>query len=203
MRSRNWRLASMLVALVPALAMAPGALAQCGISTKLIKPSSWQPQIGGAQLMNVSEESAPIVGMWHVVFTAHSINGEASPSPGAVIDNSMVVWHADGTETMNSSRPAQDGNYCMGVWEQTGKSSYFLNHIPWQGNDTSGGAGGIGNPTGGAQILEQVTLSSDGNHYSGRFTLTAYDTAGNVEVTFTGTLSATRVTVGTKFTDLL
>jgi len=104
---------------------------------------------------------------------------------------------------MNSSRPAQDGNFCLGVWKQTGKLSYFLNHIPWQGNDPSGGPGGIGNPTGGAQILEQVTLSPDGNRYSGRFSLTAYDTSGNVEVTFTGTLSATRITVGTKFTDLL
>lgn len=205
MRSRNSKFASMLVALVLAFAVAPGAVAQCGLSAKLIKPSSWQPQMGGARLMDASlpEDSAPIVGMWHVVFTAHSMNGEAIPSPGAVIDNSMVVWHADGTEIMNSSRPAQDGNFCLGVWQQTGKSTYFLNHLPWQGNDPSGGPGGIGNPTGGAQILEQVTLSSDGNHYSGKFTLTAYDTSGNVEVTFTGTLSATRVTIGTKLTDLL
>lgn len=195
----------MLVALVLALAMAPGALVQCGLSTKLVKPSSWQPQMGGVHLMNAGlpEDSPSIVGMWHVVFTAHSMNGEAIPGPGPVIDNSVVVWHADGTEIMNSSRPAQDGNFCLGVWEKTGRLSYFLNHLPWQGNDPSGGAGGIGNPTGGAQILEQVTLSPDGNHYSGKFALTAYDTSGNVEVSFTGTISATRITTGTKITDLL
>ena len=193
----------MLVALVLALATAPGTLAQC-LSTKLVKPSSWQPQMGGVQLMTTALGDSPsIVGMWHVVFTAHSINGDAIPDPGAVIDNSVVVWHADGTEIMNSSRPAQDGNFCLGVWKQTGRLSYFLNHIPWQGNDPSGGAGGIGNPEGGAQVLEQVTLSPDGNHYSGRFSLTAYDTSGNISVTFTGTLSATRITPGTKFTDLL
>ena len=193
----------MLVALVLAVAMAPSAMAQC-LSTKLVKPSSWQPQMGGVQLMTTALGDSPsIVGMWHVVFTAHSINGDAIPDPGAVIDNSVVVWHADGTEIMNSSRPAQDGNFCLGVWKQTGKLSYFLNHIPWQGNDPSGGAGGIGNPEGGAQVLEQVTLSPDGNHYSGRFSLTAYDTSGNISVTFTGTLSATRITPGTKFTDLL
>lgn len=209
MRSRNWRFASMLVALVLALAVVPGALAQCGLSTKLAKPSSWQPQISGVHLMTTAfgddgdEQSPSIVGMWHVVFTAHSMNGEAIPDPGAVIDNSVVVWHADGTEIMNSSRPAQDGNFCLGVWKKTGRLSYFLNHIPWQGNDPSGGTGGIGNPEGGAQILEQVTLSPDGDHYSGSFTLTAYDTSGNVEVTFTGSLSATRITTGTKFTDLL
>jgi hypothetical protein len=193
----------MLVALVLAVAMAPSAIAQC-LSTKLVQPSSWQPQIGGVHLMTTTFGDSPsIVGMWHVVFTATSMNGESIPSPGAVIDNSVVVWHADGTEIMNSSRPAQDGNFCLGVWKQTGKLSYFLNHIPWQGNDPSGGAGGIGNPEGGAQVLEQVTLSPDGNHYSGRFSLTAYDTSGNISVTFTGTLSATRITVGTKFTDLL
>jgi hypothetical protein len=195
------------VFLVLVLVLAGGlsALAQCGVSTKLAKPSSWQPQMGGEALMNValSDDSPSIVGMWHVVWTAHSMNGESIPSPGVRIDNSVVVWHADGTEIMNSSRPAQDGNFCLGVWKQTGKLSYFLNHIPWQGNDPSGGAGGIGNPTGGAQILEQVTLNPDGNHYSGKFSLTAYDSSGNVEVVFTGTLSATRITPGTKFTDLL
>lgn len=199
----------MLVALVLSLTIAPGALAQCGLSGKLVKPSSWQPQIGGVHLMKAAlvddgdEDSPSIVGMWHVKFTAHSINGEAIPDPGAVIDNSVVVLHADGTEIMNSSRPAQDGNFCLGVWKRTGKLSYFLNHIPWQGNDPSGGPSGIGNPAGGAQILEQITLSPDGNHYSGTFTETAYDLAGNIEVTFTGTLSATRITAATKFADLL
>jgi hypothetical protein len=208
MRSRNWKFASMLVALVLALAVVPGALAQC-ISTKLVKPSSWQPKMGGVHLMTTAfgddrdENSPSIVGMWHAVFTAHSINGEEIPSPGAVVDNSVVGWHADGTEIMNSSRPAQDGNFCLGVWKKTGRLSYFLNHIPWQGNDPSGGPSGIGNPQGGAQLLEQVTLSPDGDHYSGTFTVTAYDTSGNIEVTATGTLSATRITTGTKFTDLL
>ncbi|MGA7927610.1 MAG: hypothetical protein WCA20_16670 [Candidatus Sulfotelmatobacter sp.] len=33
---------------------------------------------------------------------------------------------------MNSARPAQDGNFCLGVWTRTGKLKYYLNHIPWQ-----------------------------------------------------------------------
>ena len=209
MRSRNWRFASILIALVLALAAIPSAQAQCGLSSKAVRPSSWQPQIGGLHLTTAAfeedreEDSASIVGMWHVVFTAHSMNGESIPDPGAVTDNSMVVWHADGTEIMNSSRPAQDGNFCLGVWKKTGKFSYFLNHMPWQGNDPTGGPSGIGNPAGGAQILEQIRLSPDGNHYSGTFTETAYDPSGNIEVTFTGTLKATRVTTATKLTDLL
>jgi hypothetical protein len=208
-RSRNWGFASISIALVLALAPIPSAQAQCGLSSKLVRPSSWQPQISGVRLMSAAftedgdEDSASIVGMWHVVFTAHSMNGESIPDPGAVTDNSLVVWHADGTEIMNSSRPAQDGNFCLGVWKKTGKFSYLLNHIPWQGNDPSGGPSGIGNPAGGAQIIERITLSPDGNHYSGTFTETAYDTSGNIEVSFTGTLTATRVTTGTKLTDLL
>lgn len=199
----------MLVALVLAFATVPGAEAQCGLSTKLVKPSSWQPHIGGLHLMKAAfaddgdEDSPTIVGMWHVVFTAHSMNGDPIPDPGAEIDNSMVVWHSDGTEIMNSSRPPQDGNFCLGVWKRTGKLTYFLNHIPWRGNDPSGGPSGIGNPLGGTQMIEQVTLNPDGNHYSGTFTLTAYDTSGNIEISFTGTLSATRVTTGTNITDLL
>jgi hypothetical protein len=203
MKTGNWRFASMLVALVLALAIAPGALAQC-LSTNLVKPSSWQPQIGGAHLMNAGfdedRDSPSIVGMWHVVFTANSMNGEEIPA--TVIDNAVVVWHADGTEIMNSSRPAQDGNFCLGVWKKTGRLSYFLNHIPWQGNDPTN-APGIGNPEGGAQVLEQVNLSQDGNHYSGWFTLRAYDTTGKQTISFTGSLSATRITTGTKITDLL
>ena len=208
MRSRNCRFASTMVALVLALTMVPGALAQCGLSTKLVKPTGWSSKVGGAHVMraafNEGDEASPsIVGMWHVVFTANSINGQSIPAPGAVIDNALVVWHRDGTEIMNSSRPAQDGNFCLGIWERTGKLSYSLNHIPWQGNDPSNAPGGIGNPEGAAQILEQITLSPDGSHYSGSFTLTAYDTSGNQTVTFSGTLVGTRVTITTKATDLL
>lgn len=47
-----------------------------------------------------------------------------------------------------------------------------------------------------------VTLSPDGNHYSGTFTLDAYDTSGNV-THIAGILSATRITMATKVPDLL
>jgi hypothetical protein len=115
----------------------------------------------------------------------------------------VVVWHSDGTEIMNSSRPAQDGNFCLGVWAQTGRLSYSLNHIPWQGNDLTNAPSGIGNPQLGAQIIEEVNLSPDGNHYSGSFTLTAYDASGNPTLSFSGNLAATRITTKTKITDLL
>jgi hypothetical protein len=98
---------------------------------------------------------------------------------------------------MNSSRPAQDGNFCLGVWQQTGRRQYFLNHIPWQGNDP------FGNPQGGAQILEKITLSPDGNSYSGKFTFQAYDINGNPGLAVTGEVMATRITTSTPFSSLL
>jgi hypothetical protein len=198
-----------MVALVLAVATVPAALAQCGLPTKLVKPASWSPASGAAHLMRASlasfddndQDEPSIVGMWHVVFTIQTANGE--PASGT-LDNSVVVWHSDGTEIMNSSRPAQDGNFCLGVWARTGRLKYFLNHIPWQGNDPSNAPSGIGNPSGGAQLLEQVTLSPDGNHYSGKFAFTAYDAKGNTaSPLFTGTISATRITTSTPFSSLL
>lgn len=144
--------------------------------------------------------------MWHVVFTAKTQNGETIPvEGGVVIDNSVAVWHSDGTEIMNSSRSAQDGNFCLGVWRQTGPCTYYLNHIPWQGNvfDPSAPPDTIGPPQSGAQIVEKITLSPDGNSHSGTFTLHAYDTSGNVYTWFTGVLSAKRITPDTPFKSLL
>ena len=148
----------------------------------------------------MNEALDPIVGMWHVTFTAEK--NELGPPDGTPIDNSIVVWHSDGTEIMNSLRPAQDGNFCLGVWEKTGKFTYKLNHLPWAGNDTTN-APGIGNPQGGVQIFQEITLSPDGNHYTGRFTLDAYDPSGNSTAHIIGVINATRLTVNTKMRDLL
>ncbi|HZB87405.1 MAG TPA: hypothetical protein VE291_01995 [Terracidiphilus sp.] len=193
-------------------AAVPGAAAQCGLPNKPIKPTSWHPKLGQVHpsLVRTAYENInfepSIVGMWHAIFTAQTQNGEEIPVPGGVvIDNSVVVWHSDGTEIMNSSRSAQDGNFCLGVWEQTGPRTFFLNHIPWQGNvfDPTVPPDTIGAPQGGAQILERIRLSPDGNSYEGTFTLTAYDTSGKVYVSFTGTLSAKRITPNTPFSALL
>ena len=196
-------------ALTLVLSIAPAGMAQCGLPNKLIKPSNWSPQYDATRpqlVLAALDGSAPIVGMWHVVFTAQTQNGETIPvTGGVVIDNSVVVWHGDGTEIMNSSRSAQDGNFCLGVWERTGDRTYLLNHIPWQGNvyDPAAAPDAIGAPQGGAQIIEKITLSPDGNSYTGTFTLHAYDTSGNVYVWFTGVLSAKRITPETPFGALL
>src|SRR5207247_2707014 len=136
-----------------------------------------------------------------VTFTAEG--NEYGPTDGTPIDNSLVVWHSDHTEIMASSRPAQDGDICMGIWEKTGKSKYKLNHLAWFSNDTANAPSGIGNPTGPARLLEDVTLSADGRQYAGTYATYAYDTSGNLVVHVVGVIAATRITLDTTVPDLL
>lgn len=207
---KRWKLAPVLTVLAFLMAITPNLLASCGLSPKAVRPTSGSPLYGAAHLVQAAYpdedfgrgEAAPIVGMWHVIFTAKTMNGASIPN--TVIDNALVVWHSDKTEIMNSARPPQDGDFCMGVWERTDKCKYKLNHFAWGANAfPTDPPTAIGPPVGPVHYVEKVELSEDGKRYSGVFTLDAYDTSGNVSTSFTGTLSATRVTVDTKVPDLL
>ena len=138
---------------------------------------------------------------WHVTFTAKG--NPDGPPDGTPIDNALIVWHADGTEIMNSGRPPQDGDFCMGVWEKVGPNKYKVNHFAWGGNDTTNAPTGIGNPAGPTRFIERVTLSADGNSFSGTFRLRATDTTGKPTATIFGTITGTRVTMGTTIEELL
>jgi hypothetical protein len=182
------------------------ASAACGdanqFGTKL-RRQSWQGpgSLQPGSLLRTADDSDSIVGMWHVTFTAQgNPNG---PPDGTPIDNALATWHSDGTELMNSARPPQDGDFCMGVWKRTGRFTYKLNHFAWFANDTANAPSGIGNPTGPTRILQQVTLSADGKHYSGTFTLDAYDTSGTQVAHIVGVIAATRITINTTVPDLL
>jgi hypothetical protein len=209
MKAAHCRLVPAVCALALGFALVTSAHAQCGLPTKLVKPTSWHPQFGQARLLRTAvvgsvdqDDFGPsIVGMWHVTFTAQTLGG--STIPDTFIDNALVVWHADKTEIMNSVRPPQDGNFCMGVWEQTGRFSYKLNHFAWFANGfPTDPPTEIGPPVGPTRITESVTLAPDGDRYSGTFTLTAYNTSGTIASAFTGVITATRITIHTKATDL-
>jgi hypothetical protein len=177
------------------------ANAECGSPSNphALQPQSWQGNElfqQGSLLLASNHGDDPIVGMWQAKFTAEGNTGSMAPPDGTPIDSAFVQWHNDGTEIMNSGRPAQDGNFCLGVWKRTGKSSYKLNHLAL-GNDTTNAPTGIGNPLGPTQIRENIVLSRDGNSYSGSFTLDAYDTSGNNVAHIVGKISATRITVST------
>lgn len=198
-----------------ALMCVPNAQAACGsVAQPQAHPSSFQFQFGSANMMRAAlagqdggydRDGASIVGMWHVTFTSH---GAGSDLPeGAPVDNALVVFHGDKTEIMNSDRPPQDGNFCMGIWKQTGRNTYELNHFAWFSNnyDPTNPAswGEIGPAQGPTRIVEQITVDPDGSHYSGTFTLDAYDTSGNVAVHIVGVLSGTRITMDTTVPNLL
>src|ERR1700733_6240988 len=90
------------------------AAAQCGTPTAKLHKQGWRVGDPTALLTQAGDTLEPIVGLWHVTFTAEG-NSEGPPN-GTPIDNALVVWHSDGTEIMNSLRPPQDGDFCMGVW---------------------------------------------------------------------------------------
>ena len=199
-KSNGWMW--MLSAAALALALAQGAVAQCGISAKAVKPAAWHPQFGAHFRLAADDDpfhhegGKSIVGMWHVIFTADTAMG--APISPMVVDNALVVWHADGTEIMNSVRPPQDGNFCLGVWEETGRGQYFLNHFAWYSNAFPNSTdNGIGSATGPTHIREWVTLGADGNHFTGKFQLDAYDLSNKISPSFTGSLSGTRITTST------
>jgi hypothetical protein len=192
------KLAAVLGIVVLSAMLAATAHAACTtlpVPHALLKPQSWQGNgFGPASLLYVHDSNDPIVGMWKVTFTAKG-NGPDGPPDNTPIDNAVVVWHSDGTEIMNSGRPAQDGNFCMGVWENKGRFGYKLNHFAL-GNDATNAPSGIGNPSPG-NIRENVFLSRDGKSYWGTFTLDAYDPSGNLVAHIVGVVSGTRITVNT------
>ncbi len=136
-----------------------------------------------------SEQSAGIVGLWDVKFV--SVGTPGIPD-GTVIDHAYVVWHSDGTEIMNSSRPAISSNFCLGVWKQIGlgRGTFKLNHFAkaW---DMDTGKTFVGP----VNIKEQVVLGRSEDSYQGTFTLDQFDTNGNVLAHVTGTLTGVRITV--------
>ena len=183
MRSRlNIKLWPTLGVLI--LGLAPGALAQssnmgCGYNSSSKPSATLKP----ASLVLVSKNDwvgAPITGFWKV---------QAALPDGTVIDDGYATWHADGTEIINSSRPPISGNFCMGVWKRTGRSTYKLNHFA-MGWDASGT-----NFIGPTNLKEEVVLDRSHNSYAGTCTVDQYDTNGNVIGHVAGNVTAQRITV--------
>lgn len=186
MKTTFKRLTSAFGLLLAASLFTATAVAQCpGGATPVAKlhRQAWEGGSAASLLRLAADSADPIVGMWRVQFT----------SDGAVIDQALVQWHADGTELMNSSRNPVTGSYCMGVWKNTGSSVYRLNHYGLSWDPTTSTT----SPLGLASIRENVTLSSDGDSYTGLFVITQYDESGNVLATIKGKLVASRINVNT------
>jgi hypothetical protein len=64
------------------------------------------------------------------------------------------------------------GSFCMGVWKQTGRRTFSLNH--WALAWAADGVTFIGP----MNVTEVVTVYGDGDSYKGTFQLTQYDATG-------------------------
>jgi hypothetical protein len=162
-----------------------GDISKLGLGTNPVQRQAWRG-LRPSQMkpLLVSESRERIVGLWKVIFTSEGTDGIPD---GTVIDSAFAQWHSDGTEIMNSSRSPVTQSFCLGVWKETGESTYKLNHfaISWDQK---------GNLVGPANIREEVTLEGR-EHFTGTFTIDQYDQAGNLLAHLAGVLTGTRITV--------
>jgi hypothetical protein len=164
-----------------ALVAAPAAFAGCAS----VQPASYQAGSDDVQLIRAAVVTPAnlgvnsIVGLWSVSLMAG----------GAQVDWGYAEWHSDGTEIMNSGghSPAS-GNFCLGVWRQSGPNTYHLKHYPLAYNPGTGALA--------AKIIltEDVTVDRTGDNFTGTFTEDVYDPTGTMlQVHVPGTISGHRV----------
>jgi hypothetical protein len=156
-------------ALASAAALAPAAWAGCG-GEPAKQPASWTTSGSPLALTRVDFAQARITGLWSVTLTA-------ALDPTHDNDWGYSEWHSDGTEIMNSGghTPAS-GNFCLGVWAQTGPNSYHLNH--WALSYVPSASAPYGTLAAKVNLKEDVTLGAAGNAFSGTFTLDIYVQGG-------------------------
>jgi len=146
-------------------------------------------------VFHLASYQASIVGLWKFEMLAKSTPANTNPMPdGTLVDFGTQAWHSDGTELLNSGiRNPADGNFCQGVWEQVGPSTFKLNHMPlaW------GGGSYIG------PVKMHILVNEDGDRFSGYFSETVYQASATpghefdesaAIVTITGTITANRIT---------
>jgi hypothetical protein len=147
-----------------------------------LQPSLFIPSEYGSESFQFVSDDDPrsIVGMWSVQYV----------SGGNVIDFGYAVWHADGTDFINSGGHAPSTqNYCLGVWKKTAPFTYKLKHLVLS-YDTSG------NLDAHVILHETVVVSRTGTSYSGPFTIDVYALDGTTLLQHVaGEVTGTRITV--------
>lgn len=156
---------------------------------QLVTPANLARELSNAAIAN----SPSIVGMWSFQFISV---GNASHNPsiadGTQLNFGYNQFHSDETEILNSGArsPAQE-NFCLGVWQKTGRFTYQLNHFAL--NYTAS----TGTLIGRILVVETITVSPGGTAFSGTFAETVFDTMGNKTDHLTGQVTAQRITVDT------
>ena len=134
-----------------------------------------------------------IVGMWSFQFISQG-NTTRTPSiaDGTQLNFGYTQFHSDETEILNAGArsPAQQ-NFCLGVWQDTGYSTYQVNHFALNYDAATGTL------LGRIIVIEKITVSPGGTALSGTFVETVFDTKGNQTDHLTGQVTAQRITVDT------
>jgi len=195
----------MALALFGLLLTPTGAKAGCGVPLRpgtappipFVSPKADAPS--NHQDDGDSHESATIVGLWHVVYTAtYTTSGPlpvpiVPPAPPFPIVQSFKTWHGDGTEFDNAFLPPSGGDICYGVWKDLGHRTVKLHHV-----------GLMFAPDGSlANIFYQDeidTVAANGRTYQGTFDQKLYDPTdifgtGTVVQEIKGTTAGTRISV--------
>jgi len=200
MDKRLRKLMPALAALALGALWAPVTYAACAnpFIKAHVSQQSWDARGMAPSLRLVSEGGPTMVGLWHELFIAEG-NGPGLPPDGTQVDNALSEWHSDGTEATLDSRPPATGDVCMGVWREAGERHYVLNHFGIAFDPTVD----PNTPQGFANIRQEITLSRDGQTFTGWFTIDQYDAKGNLLVEIKGNLVGTRITLSTTVADLL
>jgi hypothetical protein len=198
---------AVLGSLLLGLAVGGPASAGCLDMSQFMKKTGFESQdsvYGGRVIKTIWDESASddtshpagIVGLWAFKYVAE--DNDAIPN-GTQIDGGNTIWFADGNEmTYSAIRNPTTGATCLGVWKQTGRYTYELNHVgnSWDPTVTAP----FGGSSGPAFIRQWVTLSSNGKSYSGWFEINQLEKDGKTLATgfpIKGKIEAVRVTIDT------
>ena len=134
-----------------------------------------------------------LVGMWSFQFISQGNTTRTPPiADGTQLNFGYTQFHSDQTEILNAGArsPAQQ-NFCLGVWQDTGDSTYQVNHFALNYDPASGAL------LGRIIVIEKITVSPGGTALSGTFVETVFDTKGNQTDHLTGQVTAQRITVDT------
>jgi hypothetical protein len=140
-----------------------------------------------------SSASASIVGMWNFKLISQGNTTRNPPiADGTQLNFGYIQLHGDETEIQNAGArsPAQQ-NFCLGVWQKTGRYTYQVNHFALNYNASTGVL------LGRIILIETLTLSPGGTTFSGTFVESVFDTNGNKTDQITGQITAQRMTVDT------
>ncbi len=164
---------------------ATNANAACGIFNPIGSHNSIRlPALSQAELGSAFPfaENSSVVGLWHVLYTGPD---------GSTFNDTFDTWHSDGTEFESAFLPPLAGNVCVGVWRQTGLRSVSLHHVGWMFDPANPGKTASNSFT----LDEKVTVSPNGQSYTGSFTFKIWNLDGTYTGTeVTGTIAAIRIT---------